>query len=198
MREVVDEDNNNDINTILNNKYSINNIDSKKKIIMKCNKEFLTFEKGNYPTILEDYISKNEWEIIAEEANSVIGNAYHLRKKEEVIQIPKHLNTIFWTVFIFCLIDSIFLILYTKNEEINEIIIYSALSLILVSSGIIIGLMFYNYSREFKKEKTIDSFIIEGMNKYLDEFNKRYENLAIFNYNHDKLEIECMLNNRII
>ncbi len=195
MREVVDEDNNNDINTDLNN---INNMDSKKKIIMKCNEEFLTFEKGNYPTILEDYISKNEWEIIAEEANSVIGNAYHLRKKEEVIKIPKYMNSIFWTVFFFCLIDYIFLILYTKNEKVNEIVIYSALSLILVSSGIIIGLMFYNYSREFQKEKTMDSFIIEGMNKYLDELNKRYENLAIFNYNHDKLEIECILNHRII
>ena len=199
MKEIDDEDNNkNYINTNKINNYYIKKLDSNKRIIMKCHKEFLTFDKRNYPSILEEYISKNEWEAIADEANLVVGNAYHLRKMEETIKIPKHMNVIFLVSFFFCLFDSIFLIIYTKKEDAHDIIIYTALSLIIVSCGIIIGFMFYNYSRVLKEEKTIDSFIIEGMNQFLDELNKKYENIVIFNYNHDKFEIEFILNNKII
>ncbi len=197
MKEADTEEYNNDINTDkVTNNYVLNKTESKDKIIMKCNQEFLTFDKKNYPSVLEDYLSRNEWETIAEEANLVIGNAYHLRKMEESVQIPKYMNIIFWTIFCFCLIDFIFLIIYTKKESANEIIIYFAIALILASCGIIIGLMFYNYSRELTEEKTIDNFIIEGMNEFLGEVNKKYENQLNFEYNHDKLEIECTIKDK--
>ena len=56
--------------------------------------------------------------------------------------------------------------------------------------------MFYNYSRELSEEKTIDNFIIEGMNEFLEEVNKKYENQLIFEYNHDKLEIGCTIKDK--
>ena len=174
------------------------NSKSNKKAIMKCNHEFLTFDKKNYPSILKDYISKEEWQTIAEEANLVIGNAYQLRKLEENVHLPKYMNVIFWTIFCFSLIDFIFLIIYTNKESAHEIIIYSALVLILVSCGIIIGLMFYNYTRELKDEKKIDNFIIEGMDEYIQNLNIKYSKIASFKYNHDKLEIECELKNKKI
>ncbi len=133
MKEVDDEDNNNDINTNKINNYYIKNLDSNKRIIMECNKEFLTFNKKNYPSILEDYISKNEWETIANEANLVIGNAYHLKKMEETVRIPQHMNVIFFLSFFFCLFDSIFLIIYTKKEDAHDIMFYIAVSLVLFS-----------------------------------------------------------------
>ena len=178
----------------LNNENSISNqSQSNKKVIMKCNQEFLTFDKKNYPSILVDYFSRNEWGTIAEEANLVIGNAYNLRKQEETVKIPKYMNTIFWVTFFFSLIDFIFLIIYTREEDAYEIIIYSALALILASCGLIIGLMFYNYSRELKGEKKIDDFIIEGMNEFTSGLNEKYKNVANFVYNHDKLQLECIL-----
>ena len=70
-----------------------------KKVIIKCNKENLTFEKKYYNTILEDYIPKWEWDIIIEEANCVIGNAYHSRKQEEKVEIPRYMNLTFWIIF---------------------------------------------------------------------------------------------------
>ena len=199
MKEVNDEDNIDNIN--ISNINTINNNsqrDSNKKVIMKCNQEFLTVDKKNYPPVLEDLISRKEWESIAEDANLVIGNAYNLRKLEENVIIPKCMNIIFWIIFYFCLIDFIFLIVYTKEEEALEIIIYTALVLILVSCAIIIGLMFYNYSRELKEEKKIDDFIIEGMKEYINELNTKYSKIATFKYNHDKLEIECLLKINII
>ena len=192
MKESEEEDKSQNLN-IENNISNQNK--SNKKVIMKCNQEFLTFDKKNYPSIIKDYLSRNEWETIAEEANLVIGNAYNLRKKEETIQIPKYMNIIFWIIFYFSLADFIFLIIYTKEEEAYEIIIYSALAFILISCGIIIGLMFYNYSRELKGEKKIDDFIIEGMNEYTTELNVKYNNIATFTYNHEKLQIECILKN---
>ena len=83
---------------------------------MKCNKEYISFEKKNYIPILEDYISKYEWEIIAEEANIVIGKGYHLRKSEEHVKIPRFMNIIFRIIFYFSLANFIFLsIIYTKK-----------------------------------------------------------------------------------
>ena len=58
--------------------------------------------------------------------------------------------------------------------------------------------MFYNYSRELKEEKKIDDFIIEGMKEYINELNIKYSKIATFKYNHDKLEIECLLKINII
>ena len=166
------------------------------RIIMKCNREYLSFEKKNYDPKLEDYIPKWEWDIIAEEANSVIGKAYHLRKMEENVKIPGFMNLIYRIIFYFSLVDFIFLIIYTKNANFNEIVIYIALSLILVSCIIIIVLMIYNYNRGLKDEKTIDEFILEGMKEYIDTLNEIYLNIASFKYNHQKLEIECTLINK--
>ena len=190
------ENNINDINDI-NSINNIESLDSSKKIIMKCNPEFLTFDKKNYyPSILVDYIPRNEWEAIAEDGNLVIGNAYNLRKLEEKVKIPKNMNVIFWIIFCFSLFDFLFLIIYSKNEEALEIFIYSGMALILIACAIGIGLMFYNYTRELKEEKKIDEFIIEGMTEYMTELNNKYENIASFKYNHERLEIECLLKNK--
>ena len=98
--------------------------------------------------------------------------------------------------FFFTLIDLIFLIPCTQYEGAVEIIIYLCLALILISCGIIIGLMFYNYARELQDEKKIDTFIIEGMESYMSKLNRKYLNIATFKYNHDNLEIECILKNK--
>jgi hypothetical protein len=211
MKEAEEEENNNNYNYTTNYAFKLSNINdnnenndnndvntdsSKNKAVMKCNQEFLTFDKKNYPLILRDIIQKWEWENIAVEANLVIGNAYHLRKLEENVEIPKYMNVIFWILFFFTLIDLIFLIPCTQYEGAIDIIIYSFLGLTLISSGIIIGFMFYNYSRELQDEKKIDTFIIEGMDTYMSKLNKKYLNIATFKYNHDKLEIECILKNK--
>ena len=172
------------------------NKNSSKKIIMKCNRELLSFEKKNYNSILEDYIPKWEWEIIVEEANCVIGNAYHLRKKEENVEIPKYMNLVFRIIFYFSLVDLVFLIIYTNNKNFSEIVIYTALALVIIAVTIIIGLMIYNYFRALKEEKTIDEFMIDGMKEYIDALNEIYINIVSFKYNHNKLEIECKLLNK--
>ena len=197
MKEAEDENNKlddlNDINTNI-----ISNKEDKKKIIMKCNKEFLTFDKKNYPPILQNFIPRNEWESIAENGNHVIGVAYNLRKMEEYVKIPEHMNIIYIIIVFFSLIDSIFLIFYSIRENSLEVIIYIALVLIVVSCAIVIGFMFYNYSRELKEERKIDDFIIEGMKEYMNELNEKYKKIATFNYNHENLEIECTLDYRNI
>ena len=195
MKEADCEENVYNINKDIFNKENKNNL-SNKTAVMKCNPEFLTFDKKNYPSILTDYIPKKEWQTIAEEGNLVIGNAYQLRKKQDKIEIPKCMNIIFWILFFFTLFDFIFLIIYTNKKKPNEIVIYSALALILVSCGIIIGFMFYNYFRELNEEKKIDAFIIEGMDNYIDSLNKKYSKIGTFKYNHDKLEIEFLLYNQ--
>ena len=178
-----------------NNQIESNEINKDKlnKVIIKCNKEYISFEKKNYNPKLEDYIPKWEWEIIIEEANSVIGKAYHLRKLEENVKIPGFMELIFRIIFYFSLADLIFLIIYTKNANFNEVVIYLALSLILIACIIIIILMIYNYIRELDDEKTIDDFILEGMKDYINTLNDIYVNIASFKYNHYKLEIECTL-----
>ena len=102
MKEIDNKDNINNFNTSnINSTNNDSQRDSNKKVIMKCNQEFLTFDKKNYPPILEDLISREEWESIAEDANLVIGNAYNLRKLEENVTIPKCMNIIFWIIFFF-------------------------------------------------------------------------------------------------
>jgi len=203
MKEVDEEENKNNFSTNyafklsnINDNNNTNTDSSNNKAVMKCNQEFLTFDKKSYPPILRDIIQKWEWENIAVEANLVVGEAYHLRKLEENVEIPKHMNIIFWVLFYFTLIDLILLIHASQYENSLEIIIYIGLALILISCGIIIGFMFYNYSRELQEEKKIDTFIIEGMEKYMSKLNRKYLNIATFKYNHDKLEIECILKNK--
>ena len=119
MKEAEEEENNNNYNYTTNYAFKLSNINdnnenndnndnndvntdsSKNKAVMKCNQEFLTFDKKNYPLILRDIIQKWEWENIAVEANLVIGEAYHLRKLEENVEIPKYMNIIFWIIFFF-------------------------------------------------------------------------------------------------
>ncbi len=181
-----------------NNQIELKKIKKEKenKVIMKCNKEYISFDKKNYNPILKDYIPKNEWEIIAEEANNVIGKAYYLRKLQENIKIPEFMSLIFRIIFFFSLADFIFLIIYTKNANFNEIVIYFALSFILIACIIIIILMIYNYIRKLDEEKTIDDFIVEGMKKFINSLNEIYANIVSFKYNHIELEIECTLINK--
>ena len=58
MKEAEDENNKlDDLNDIKTN--IISNKENEKKKIMKCNKEFLTFDKKNYPPILQNFIPRN-------------------------------------------------------------------------------------------------------------------------------------------
>ena len=100
------------------NQFELNEInkDEFNKVTMKCNKEYISFDKKKYNPILEDYIPKWEWDIIAEEANSVIGKAYHLRKMEENVKIPGFMNLIYRIIFYFSLVDFIFLIILQKMQ----------------------------------------------------------------------------------
>ena len=205
MKEIEEDENNNyttnyafKLNTIndMNDTNDINTDSLNNKAIMKCNQEFLTFDKKTYPPILRNVIQKWEWENIAVEANLVIGEAYHLRKLEENVEIPKYMNIVFWVIFYFTLIDLIFLIPLSGYKNSPDLFIYLCLALILISCGIIIGFMFYNYSRDLQDEKKIDVFIIEGMEEYMSKLNKKYLNTASFKYNHDKLEIECIIKNK--
>ena len=56
--------------------------------------------------------------------------------------------------------------------------------------------MIYNYIRKLDEEKTIDDFILEGMNKFINTLNEIYLNIASFKYNLINLEIECTLINK--
>ena len=87
MKEAEEEENNQNYNYTTNYAFKLSNINdnnenndnndnndvntdsSKNKAVMKCNQEFLTFDKKNYPLILRDIIQKWEWENIAVEAN---------------------------------------------------------------------------------------------------------------------------------
>ena len=70
------------------------------------------------------------------------------------------------------------------------------MTLIAISCGIIIALMIYNYIRKLNEEKTIDEFIIEGMKQYIGALNEIYTHIASFKYDHNNLEIECVLLNK--
>ena len=118
------------------------------------------------------------------------------QKKKENVEIPKYMNLIFWIVFYFSLISFFFLIIYTNKENFNEIVIYSVLIIVIIVCIVIIVLMIYNYARDLKEEKTIDEFIVSGMNEYIEVLNEIYLNVVSFKYNHNKLEIECTLINK--
>ena len=166
-----------------------------RKIIMKCSEEFLTFDKKTYPSILQNYIQKWEWEKIAIEATRIIGTAYHSRKMQENINVPKFFDILFWCMLLLSFISFVFIIVYAKTKSENEALFYIGLVLISIACAVIIILMFYNYFRTLPEEKNIFYFISEGMKEYIKELNEKYENTAIFDYNAEKLQIECILKN---
>lgn len=174
-----------------------NNNEDSKTIIMACDKTFLTFDKKTYPKALSGTITKEEWETIAVEATRVIGSAYHQRKQQENITVPKFMDVIFWIMLLFSFVAFVFLIIYTKTESENEALFYVALILIILACGVVVALMFYNYFRKLPKEQSLTYYINQGMKEYIDGLNKKYIKTAKFNYNEEKKQIECILASKL-
>lgn len=170
-------------------------------IYMKLSEEFLTFDKQSYgmnESKLKGVISESEWQNIAVEATRVIGTAYHQRKQQENISIPKFMDVIFWVMLLFSFVAFVFLIIYTKTESENEALFYIALILIILACGVVVVLMFYNYFRKLPKEEPLDYYIIEGMKQYTKELNQKYLRTAVFNYNPQRKQLECILASKLL
>ncbi len=167
---------------------------------MKLSQEFLTFDKQSYganESKLKGIISEQEWQNIAVEATRVIGSAYHQRKQQETITIPKFMDVIFWVMLLFSFVAFVFLIIYTKTESENEALFYVALILIILACGVVVVLMFYNYFRKLPEEQSLDYYINEGMREYIKELNQKYIKTAVFSYEEQKKQIQCTLASKL-
>jgi hypothetical protein len=145
-----------------------------------------SFEKVYREEALSGLLSKSDLDIILNEANKLICEAFIKKKENDDIKLPRFLvlitiaSVLLGIAYVGLLIIAI---LYKQDDEHGrKIIIYFATICLLSSTTIIFLLSIYNYCRTNKNFKTIQAYIEEDLNFFFENLNKRYEDVLNFSY----------------
>jgi hypothetical protein len=55
------------------------------------------------------------------------------------------------------------------------------------------GLGVYNFIRKYHSEQPLRTYILNGIQNYISELNRKYVGVAVFNIDKDNLNLECKL-----
>lgn len=165
-----------------------------KKIVIKYDEKttsrysIKTYNK--YP-FLANYIKKNEFNNILDKANIIIYDAKMKKAKFDKVIIS---NLTYLLIIIALLFTLIFTLLfyYAPRTEENKTTM-KALGIIFFCASIIIllGLEGYNIFHKISGDKTLFDFYRDDIIKYLNEVNKEWKELIIFNFDEKTKNLIC-------
>ena len=165
--------------------------DNEVMIIMKFNSKFLTFDKKTYPSQLHGKIQRDKWEQIALEATRSVGSAWVKKKNDDKIQIPKWMNISSWVSLLFGFIYFVFVFVYVDKDVYLLFII--GIVCMSISLLFIFVLGVYNFVRRYHSEQPLRAYILKGIQCYINELNRKYVGVAVFNIDKESLNLECKL-----
>lgn len=160
-------------------------------IIMKFNSKFLTFDKKTYPNRLYGKIDRDKWEQIALEATRSVGSAWVKKKNDDKIQIPKWMKISSWISLVIGFIYLVFFFIFANNDVYLLFILGIVCIAISVIFLFILGV--YNFVRQYQEEKPLRTYILNGIHHYINELNRKYMHIAVFNIDKESLNLECKL-----
>jgi hypothetical protein len=158
-----------------------------KKIIssteIPCKKTSMTFDKSVYrEDYLQGIIEKEEFNKIIDECSKILGKAAEKKRENDEIKLPKF---IIWLTVISVLLSilyiaAIFISLQYKSLSTAFFII--GILCITSAAVIAVSLSLFNFFRTIKKFKTLETFIKEDLEFYLDSINPKFIGKCEFRY----------------
>jgi hypothetical protein len=165
-----------------------------KKIVIKYDEKttsrysIKTYNK--YP-FLANYIKKNEFNNILDKANIIIYDAKMKKAKFDKVIISNLTYLLIIVALLFTLIFTL-LFYYAPRTKENRTTM-KALGIIFFCASIIIllGLEGYNIFHKISGDKTLFDFYRDDIIKYLNEVNKEWKDLIIFNFDEKTKNLIC-------
>ena len=165
-----------------------------KKIVIKYDEKttarysIKTYNK--YP-FLANYIKKNEFNNILDKANIIIYDAKMKKAKFDKVKISTLTYLLIIAALLFTLIFTL-LFYYTPRTEKNKTIM-KILGILFFCASIIILLCLegYNIFHKISGDKTLFDFYRDDIIKYLNEVNKEWKDIIIFNFDEKTKNLIC-------
>ena len=167
-----------------------------KKVVIKYDdKTSSTYSLNTYNEhpFLKNFIPKNQFNEILDKANIIIYDGKLKKAKFDKVEINTIAYILIFISFIFTLIY-ILLMYYAPRKESNQNalkifgIIFFCLSI-----AILFGVSIFFSLQPLKGDKALYQFYKKEMYNYIDQLNKKWENVMIFKYEKSTKNIICLV-----
>ena len=146
------------------------------KIQIPCRITSLTFDKKAYrEELLSDIIETEEFNKILDESSKIIGDALEKKRQNDDVKLPNYMIVLSTISVILAILYIIALVLATSRSLNSTFFTFIGIACILIAAVMTFFLSIVNFFRKIKKFKTIENFIKDDLDLYLDKVN---ENLA--------------------
>ena len=165
-----------------------------KKIVIKYDEKttsrysIKTYNK--YP-FLANYIKKNEFNNVLDKANILIYDAKMKKAKFDKVIINNLTYLLIIVALLFTLIFTLLFYYAPRTEENRTIMKALGIIFFCASIFILLGLEGYNIFHKISGDKTLFDFYRDDIIKYLNEVNKEWKDLIIFNFDEKTKNLIC-------
>lgn len=166
------------------------------KIISKADLRTFIFDKNTYKEkVLKDYISKEEYDSVINQASNVMYKSWLKKKKRDSYSIPLFSRNLIAYSIIMILLYLV--TLYVAPLVKSKLIIILATSFIATAFVFLIFVIFLNIKRKLENFETLEEILEAEFKIFLNKVNIKFTNKVEFKFFCQEMIIECNIISRL-
>ena len=161
------------------------------KLEVPCRKTSLTYDKTVYrEDILNEIIDQDEFDKIIDECSKILGEAIDKKRENDEVKVPKFIVILSVVATILALVYVICLFCAASNDsDAATFFVVLGVACLTGAGGIAFVLSLFNFCRKIKKFKTLESYVKDDMDYYLDRVNAGFASKCEFKFYPHKDEV---------
>jgi hypothetical protein len=162
------------------------------KLEIPCRKTSLTYDKTVYKEdILQDILEQEEFDKILDECSKILGDAIDKKRTNDEVKIPKFIVILSIIASLLALVYIICLFTAANSTDNQTFMVVLAVFCLTGAGGIVFVLSLFNFCRKIKTFRTLEAYVKDDMDAYLDKINLGFTGKCEFKfYPHKEEAIE--------
>lgn len=162
------------------------------KLEIPCRKTSLTYDKTVYKEeILQDIIDQEEFEKILDECSKILGDAIDKKRANDEVKIPKFIVILSIMASLLALVYIVCLFIAANSTDNQTFMVVLAVFCLTGAGSMAFVLSLFNFCRKIKTFRTLEAYVKDDMDAYLDKINVGFTGKCEFKfYPHKEEAIE--------
>jgi hypothetical protein len=162
------------------------------KLEIPCRKTSLTYDKTVYKEeILQDIMDQEEFEKILDECSKILGDAIDKKRANDEVKIPKFIVILSIMASLLALVYIVCLFIAANSTDNQTFMVVLAVFCLTGAGSMAFVLSLFNFCRKIKTFRTLEAYVKDDMDAYLDKINVGFTGKCEFKfYPHKEEAIE--------
>lgn len=153
------------------------------KLEIPCRKTSLTYDKTVYKEeILQDIMDQEEFEKILDECSKILGDAIDKKRANDEVKIPKFIVILSIMASLLALVYIVCLFIAANSTDNQTFMVVLAVFCLTGAGSMAFVLSLINFCRKIKTFRTLEAYVKDDMDAYLDKINVGFTGKCEFKF----------------